>query len=134
MALTVYHPLEAVYAFHEKAETWILRRYPAAVVEAPGAERVRSPAWGETPVAVFPERQPRRERQTDAGQSAPETRTIYLRTQVRLTDTTTNQPTDVLFAPDGTAWQSYEDGRWDEARGYAVRLTRSGRRGMRPWL
>lgn len=131
--LNAYHPLEAVYKFHEAAETWILRRYTAQVGARPGAERVRV-AWAESPVAVFPERQPRRTEQLDAGQTAPERRTIYLRTRLRLTDTSTGQPTDVLFDPDGAAWQATEDGRWDEAKGYAVTLTRAGQRGLPPWV
>jgi hypothetical protein len=130
--LAAYLPLENVYAFHETAENWILRRYVPAVTSAAGAERRRA-AWGESVVAVFPERQPRRTLQVDGGQQAPEQRTVYLRTRLRLTDTTSTQPTDVLFDPNGCAWQATEDGRWDEARGYAVTLTRAGRRGMPPW-
>ena len=135
MPLTAYHPLEAVYAFHETAERWILRRYTQAVQVVAGSER-RLTTFAEKVVDVFPERQPRRVEQTDAGQQAPQRCTIYLRTEVRLPDTTTSPATatDVLFDPRGGAWQAYEDGRWDEARGFAVVLVRSGRRGVRPWV
>lgn len=132
MPLNAYHPLEAVYKFHEPAETWLLRRYPPQVAARSGAERVR-PAWAESTVAVFPQREPRRTVVLDAGQTAPEQRTVYLRTRLRLTDTSTGQATDVLFDPEGAAWQATEDGRWDEARGYAVILTRAGQRGVPPW-
>lgn len=132
MSLKVYHPLTAVYKFHEVAERWILRRFPPEVSARAGAERVR-PAAVESVVDVFPERRPRRTVQLDAGQTAPEQRIIYLRTRLLLTDTSTGQAADVLFAPDGTAWQATEDGRWDEALGYEVTVTRAGMRGVPPW-
>lgn len=134
MPLTAYHPLAAVYKLHETAERWILRRYPPGTAESPGAERVRLTPPGESFVNVFPERRPQQTVQQDAGQAAPEQRTIYLRTRIRTTDTSTGQPTDVLFDPEGKAWQATQEGRWDEARGYAVVLTRAGMRGQAPWV
>jgi hypothetical protein len=133
MPLAAYHPLEAVYKFHEAAETWILRRYLPQVVAQPGAERRRG-AWSERVVDVFPERRPESTLQLEAGQQAAQRMTIYLRTQLRMTDTADPQPSDVLFAPDGTAWQVVEDGRWDESKGYAPVVQRAGRRGQRPWV
>lgn len=132
MALTAYKPLAAVYDFHAKAERWILRRYAPQVVAQAGAERRRG-AWGENIIDVFPDRRGRRSAQDDAGQQNPDTRTIYTRTEIRVTDATTKQATDVLFDPRGGAWQAYSDGRWDEAQGYAVVLQRAGRRGQAPW-
>lgn len=134
MPLNAYAPLEAVYAFHEKAERWILRRYLPGVVVGAGAERTRR-AQTESVVDVFPERRPRRDVQQDPGQTAPQRCTVYLRTELRITDTSVTPPiaTDVLFDPRGGAWQAMEDGRWDEARGYAVVLQRAGSRGVPPW-
>jgi hypothetical protein len=131
--LTAYHPLEAVFKFHEPAETWILRRYNPQVQAVAGAERARV-AFSESAVAVFPERRPSTTQNADPGQTGTEGRTIYTRTPIRMTDTTTPQPSDVLFDPSGAAWQTFADGRWDEARGYAVTLTRAGRRGQAPWV
>lgn len=134
MALNAYKPLAQVYDFHATAERWILRRYAPQVVAQAGAERRRG-AWGESVVDVFPDRSGRRSVQGDPGQSNPDARTIYTRTQVRLTDITREnvQPTDVLFDPTGGAWVAVADGRWDEALGYAVELRRSGARGRSPW-
>ena len=132
MSLTAYLPLSDVYAFHEVAETWLLRRYNPQVQAAAGAERRRA-AFAESAVKVFPERAPSSTQNLDAGQANVERRTIYTRTRIMATDTTTAQATDVLFDPSGAAWQTYSDGRWDEARGYAVVLTRAGRRGLAPW-
>ena len=90
--------------------------------------------FAESFVDVFPERSPERTLQTDAGQQEAERRTVYTRTKLRMTDRTSDQPTDVLFDPEGGAWQVVEDGRWDEARGYAAVVQRAGRRGQRPWV
>lgn len=133
MPLLAYNPLEAVYAFHEVAEKWILRRYAPQVAAQPGAERRRG-VFGEQLVDVFPERRPETTRQADQGQQNVERRTIYSRTRFRMTDRTSNQPSDVLFDPDGNAWQAVEDGRWDEALGYAAVIERAGKRGQRPWV
>lgn len=133
MPLLAYTPLEAVYQFHEAAERWILRRYLPQVVAQPGAERRRG-GWAEMVVDVFPERRPEVTLQDDGGQRPAQRMTIYLRTQLRMTDTANPQPSDVLFAPDGSAWQVVEDGRWDESRGYAPVVQRAGRRGQRPWV
>lgn len=134
MALTAYLPLAQVYDFHAVAERWILRRYAPQVVAQPGAERRRG-AWSESVIDVFPDRSERKSVPDDAGQQNPDLRTIYTRTRIALTDTSPNnvQPTDVLFDPEGAAWQASADGRWDEALGYAVELTRAGQRGRVPW-
>ena len=133
MALTAYHPLAAVYDFHAKAERWILRRYNPQVSAQAGAERRRA-AFSEMVIDVFPVRDPDSTQQQDAGQVNVEKRTVYTRTRVDATDTTVPQPSDVLFDPEGAAWQTFADGRWDEARGYSVTLTRAGRRGQAPWV
>lgn len=133
MGLTAYLPLEAVYKFHEVAEQWVLRRYNPQVNATTGAE-CRRAAFAETVIAVFPVRDPDATQNLDAGQANVERRTIYTRTRVEMTDTTVPQPSDVLFDPSGAAWQAFGDGRWDEARGYAVVLTRAGRRGLAPWV
>lgn len=132
MTLTAYLPLEQVYKFHEPAEKWTLRRYAPQVTAQPGVERRRG-AWGESVIDVFPDRSGRNTVQGDPGQANPDACTVYTRTRLRLTDTTTQQATDVLFDPEGAAWQTHHDGRWDEARGYAVVLKRAGRRGQAPW-
>lgn len=136
MPLSAYLPLETVYAFHESAETWIWRRYPGAVEEAPGAERVRG-APVENPIALFRDRRTKSTLQRDAGQTAPQTCTVYTRVRLYTTQDSTDatQPADVLFNPaDGSAWQATSSGDWDEARGYAVTLTRAGVRGQAPWV
>lgn len=132
MPLTAYLPLEQVYVFHQAAERWVLRRYAQQVAAVPGAGRRRK-AYSETWVDVFPERNPKRTEQVDAGQQSPERRKVYLTTRLRLTDTTDATSSDVLFDPEGAAWTTSEDGRWDEARGYEVTLTRAGRRGLPPF-
>jgi hypothetical protein len=40
----------------------------------------------------------------------------------------------VLFDPEGNTWQAVEDGRWDEALGYAAVIERAGKRGVAPWV
>lgn len=132
MGLTAYLPLEAVYKFHEPAEVWILRRSNPQVKAVAGAER-RRPAFSESTIQVFPERRTTLTQNPDGGQTNVERRTIYTRTRILATDTTVPQPGDALFDPSGAAWQTFADGRWDEARGYAVALTRAGRRGQAPW-
>lgn len=135
MPLAAYLPLENVYAFHEPAETWIWRRYAQDVEEGPGGERVRGP-FVENPIALFRDRTSKTTAQADRGQTNPQTCTVY--TRVRLFTTqdaaTATQPADVLFDPqDLSAWQATSSGDWDEARGYAVTLTRCGVRGVQPW-
>lgn len=134
MALTAYLPLEAVYQFHETADSWILRRYDPMVEEADGAERTRS-TFQESIVDVFIDRSNKGDQQLVQGQTAPQTCTIYLRTRVLTTDTSVPQPADVLFEPStGRAWQALSTGEWDEARGFAVILKRAGMRGQSPWI
>lgn len=134
MALKAYLPLAQVYDFHASAERWILRRYAPQVTAQTGAERRRGD-WGEAVIDVFPDRSGRKSTQADGGQANPDARTIYTRTPIRLTDTTREnvQPTDVLFDPQGAAWQASNAGEWQEASGYAVELTRAGVRGRAPW-
>lgn len=134
MPLAAYLPIEMVYAFHESAETWIWRRYTGGVVEGPGGERVRPP-WVDNPIAIFRDRTAKGMQQKDAGQAAPQTCTVYTRTRLFTTQDAAQgvQACDVLFDPsDGSAWQATASGDWDEARGYAVTMTRSGTRG-REW-
>lgn len=135
MPLAAYLPLELVYAFHEPAETWIWRRYSAETVEGPGGERVRGP-YSENPIALFRDRSSKGTLQRDAGQGAPQTCVVYTRTRLFTTQDAAGatQPADVLFNPaDLSAWQATSSGDWDEARGYAVTLTRVGVRGQQPW-
>lgn len=135
MPLTAYLPLEQVYTFHESAETWIWRRYPGAVEEADGAERVRGTPT-ENLIAVFRDRTSKATAPRDAGQTAPQTCTVYTRTRLYTTQDSTDatHPADVLFNPtDLSAWQATASGEWDEARGYAVTLTLCGVRGQAPW-
>jgi hypothetical protein len=134
--LPAYLPLEAVYAFHEAAETWIWRRYVQQVDEAAGAERTRA-AWTENPISIFRDRSTKGDRQTDAGQRTSSTCVVYTRTKLVTTDDRPSDPTsaDVLFNPaDLSAWQATSSGDWDEARGYAVTLTWAGVRGRQPWV
>ena len=133
--LTAYRPLEAVYKFHEQAERWILRRYLPATAEADGAERTR-PAWGESVIDVFPDRSGKSTGSTNAGQTSPQTVVIYTRTRIVTTDSASDpvQGCDVAFDPAGRAWQATKSGDWDEARGFAVTMTRRGGRGLPPWM
>lgn len=136
MPLAAYLPLEQVYAFHEAAETWIWRRYVQAVDEAAGAERTRG-AWVENPIAIFRDRSGKGTAQADAGQRTSATCVVYTRTRLVTTDDRPDDPqaADVLFNPaDLSAWQATSSGDWDEARGYAMTLTRAGVRGRQPWV
>lgn len=135
MPLAAYLPLELVYAYHEPAETWIWRRYAGDVAEAPGGERVRGD-FAENPIAIFRDRSGKGTTQRDAGQAAPQTCVVYTRTKLFTTRDVAGspQPADVLFDPtDLSAWQATSSGDWDEARGYAVTMTRAGVRGQAPW-
>lgn len=137
--LAAYLPLQAVYAFHESAETWILRRYDSGAELGDGAERTR-PAWSETPIAIFRDRTASGTRNGDPGQAAPQTCTVYTRTRLLTTQDVGVQACDVLFDANpssktpGAAWQATASGDWDEALGYAVTLTRAGVRGAAPWV
>ena len=141
MPLAAYLPLETVYAFHEVAETWILRRYMVGVNLAAGAERTRPADFSETPVAIFRDRSTSGTANRDAGQDNPQTCVVYTRARLFTTNdaTTGDQSADVLFDANpqsktpGAAWQATSSGDWDEARGYAVTLTRCGQRGQAPW-
>jgi len=132
--LTAYLPLEAVYKFHEQAERWILRRYLPETAEADGAERTR-PGWSESVIDVFPDRTSKATGLTDAGQISPQTATIYTRSRIVTTDSASDpvQGCDVLFDPMMRGWQATASGDWDEARGFAVKLTRRGGRDLPPW-
>ena len=133
--LAAYNPLEQVYAFHEPAEQWILRRYVQQVEEAPGAERVRG-AFSESVIALFRDRSGKGQARRDAGQATVSTCVVYTRTRLLTTNDQPENPqaADVLFNPaDSSAWQATAAGDWDEAKGYAVTLTRVGVRGRAPW-
>ena len=138
MTLSAYAGLEAVYAFHEPAETWILRRYAATVQIADGAERTRPPLYSAAPIKVFRDRSSKATAQAVQGQRGASTNTIYTRTKLLTTDDQraggNPQPADVLINPaDGSMWQAVASGDWDEARGYAVRVERCGAIGAVPW-
>ncbi len=138
MPLAAYAGLEAVYAFHEAAETWILRRYAAAVSVEDGAARTRSPAFASQPIALFRDRSSKATTNAATGQQGPATQTIYTRVQLLTTDdqraAASPQPADVLANPaDGSTWQAVSSGDWDEARGYAVRVQRCGSVNTPPW-
>lgn len=140
MPLAAYLPLQTVYAFHEAAETWILRRFAPQVEIADGAARVRG-AWDESSVPVFRDRSTSGTSNADGGQVAPQTCVVYTRVRLYTTQDAAGavQPADVLFDANptsktpGAAWQATSTGDWDEALGYAVTLTRAGTRGEAPW-
>ena len=135
MPLTAYLPLENVYAFHEPAETWILRRYAPTAVIAAGFERVRGP-YVEQPLALFRDRTGRSTGTSTGGSTAPTTCVVYTRTRLRTTEDaqTAQQPADVLTDPQTRLqWQATASGDWDEARGFAVTLTKVGAVGGPPW-
>jgi hypothetical protein len=135
MPLTAYLPLENVYAFHEPAETWILRRYAAGTVVAAGMERVR-PAYVDQPIALFRDRTGRSTGTTPGGNTAPSTCVVYTRTRLRTTEDAqaAQQAADVLTDPQTRLqWQATASGDWDEARGFAVTLTKIGAVGGPPW-
>lgn len=128
MPLNSYLPLESVYKFHEQAENWILRRYTAQVTQSDGGERTR-PNWMESVVPVFVDRTAKSDLSLPQGQVGPQSCTVYLRTRVLTTDPSRPQPADVMFDPQGRAWQARGSGDWDEARGFATILDRVGKRG-----
>lgn len=141
--LAAYLPLEAVYKFHEVAESWILRRYAPGVNLADGAERTRPALFSETVVQVFRDRRTASTANRDVGQQAPQTCVVYTRSRLFTTQDSEAgggvQSCDVLFDASptsktpGAAWQATSSGDWDEALGYAVTLTRAGSRGTSPW-
>lgn len=135
MGLAAYLPLELVYAFHEPAEQWILRRYAPGTGLAPGAERTTT-TYASSPIAVFRDRTAKRTGNQDSGQTGPATCTVYTRTRLRTTSDVqgTPQPADLLVDPKtGNVWQATASGDWDEARGFAVTMTRQGAVGTPPW-
>lgn len=135
MGLTAYLPLEAVYAFHEPAEQWILRRYAPDTGIAAGAERTRT-TYASSVIALFRDRTAKRTGQGDPGQTGPATCTAYTRTRLYTTQDAqvSRQPADVLTDPQtGWQWQATASGDWDEARGFAVTLQRCGVVGQGPW-
>lgn len=135
--LAAYLPLETVYAFHEPAETWILRRYAPTVQVEAGAERTRPEAWTSVPIKVFRDRSNKATANAVQGQRGPGANTVYTRTKLYTTDDQragSPQPADVLTNPaDGSMWQAVSSGDWDEARGYAVRVERCGAVAASPW-
>ena len=102
--LTAYLPLELVYAFHEVAEWWTLRRYAVGVAGTDSGERVR-PAYNEVPVKLFRDPRSRTATQGDPGQADAHDCVVYLRARLRTVDRDTPQQTDVLFNAAGEAWQ-----------------------------
>jgi hypothetical protein len=135
MGLAAYLPLELVYAFHEPAEQWILRRYAPATAIAPGAERTTA-AYASSLVQVFRDRTAQRTGNEQQGQTAPATCVAYTRTRILCVQDVQGspQPADVLTDPQtGWTWQATAMGAWDEARGFAVTLTRCGTVGGPPW-
>lgn len=133
MALTAYFPLEAVYAFHEQAEWWVLRRYAPGVAVTPAGERVR-PGFAEVPVQVFRDPRARTAVNGDPGQADAHACTVYLRTRLRTVDRDAGpQQTDVLFNAAGEAWQAVGVDDWTDAKGCVTRLARFGVRGQGPW-
>ena len=84
---------------------------------------------------MFPDRSGKASGLTDAGQTSPQKTTIYTRSRIVTTDSANDpvQGCDVLFDPMGRGWQAMSSGDWDEARGFAVVLTRRGGRGLPPW-
>lgn len=135
MPLSAYLPLETVYAFHEPAEQWILRRYAPDTAIAAGAERTRT-TYAASVIQVFRDRSSKRAGLGDPGQTGPATCVAYTRTKLLTTTDmqVTRQPADVLTDPQtGYQWQATSSGDWDEARGYAVTLTRCGAVAQTPW-
>jgi hypothetical protein len=135
MPLTAYLPLENVYAFHEAAETWVLRRYAPSTAVAAGMERVRT-AYVEQPIAVFRDRSSKATGTNTGGNTGPATCVVYTRTRLRTTEDaqTAQQPADVLTDPaTRLQWQATSSGDWDEARGFAVTCTKVGAVGGPPW-
>jgi hypothetical protein len=135
MGLAAYLPLQQVYAFHEVAETWILRRYAPATAVASGAERTTT-TYVASLIAVFRDRTSQRTGNADQGQTAPATCTVYTRTRLLTTQDAQGQPqpADVLTDPaTGWQWQATAMGAWDEARGFVVTCTRVGVVGSPPW-
>ncbi len=135
MGLTAYLPLEQVYAFHEVAETWVMRRYAPSTGIAAGAERTTT-TFVASLIAVFRDRTSQRTGNQEQGQTGPATCTAYTRTRLLTTQDAQGspQPADVLTDPQtGWQWQATAMGAWDEARGFAVTLTRCGTVGGPPW-
>ena len=135
MPLTAYLPIEQAYAFHEAAETWVLRRDAAGTVVTAGMERVR-PAYVDQPIALFRDRTGKSTGTSPAGNTAPSTCVVYTRTKLRTTEDaqTAQQAADVLTDPQTRLqWEATASGDWDEARGFAVTLTKIGAVGGPPW-
>jgi hypothetical protein len=135
VGLTAYLPLEQVYAFHEPAEQWILQRYAPDTAIAAGAERTRT-IFASSLIQVFRDRTSKRTGLTDGGSTGPTTCVAYTRTRLLTTQDAqvTRQPADVLTDPQtGWQWRATASGDWDEARGFAVTLTRCGTIGGPPF-
>lgn len=133
MPLTAYFQLEQVYAFHEQAEWWVLRRYAPGVDVTAAGERIR-PAFVEVPVKVFRDPRSRTATNGDPGQADAHDCTVYLRTRLRTVDRDAGpQQTDVLFNAQGEAWQAVRVDDWTDAKGCCTRLVRFGVRSQAPW-
>lgn len=141
MTLTAYFPLGQVYAFHQVAEAWLLRRYAQTVtVDADGEPRV--PTWVEVPVQVFRDPRAQRALADDKGQTSAERCTVYAQTKMRITnaaDPAIPTASDVLFdvagvtGEIGSAWVAVEVKGWRDALGWETVLQRQGQRGSPPW-
>ena len=142
MPLNAYHPLRAVYAFHERAEVWLLRRYAQGVtVDADGEPRLG--AYVETRVNLFRDPRWQQSGQGDLGADSGEVCVVYSTTRLRPMDSDDPQaPTyhDVLFdvqgvtGASGAAWCVAVVGAWRDALGYEHKLVRQGQRGSPPWV
>ena len=138
--LSAYFPLTTVYAFHQAAETWILRRYASEVTVDEDGEP-RTGAWVEVPIPAF--RDPRAEAANpdDRGQVDAQRCVVYTQTKLRALDAGSEnpRPLDVLFdvggatGEPGSAWVVSEVRGWRDALGWEAVLVRQGRRGAAPW-
>lgn len=142
MTLTAYNPLEAVYSFHEKAETWMVRRYSQTITVDEYGEPKR-PVYAETTVPLFRDGRTQRAKKEDTGTTSGERCTVYLRHKLRVVDAAapdTPSFSDVLFdvqgftGEPGSAWVVVETKGWHLAKGFEHVLMRQGQRGSPPWV
>lgn len=138
--LAAYFPLTTVYAFHQPAETWILRRYASEVsVDVDGEPRTG--AWAEFPCPIFRAPPSQVAVPEDRGQVDAQRCVVYTQTRLRALDagSTDPRPLDVLFdvngvtGEPGSAWVVSEVRGWRDALGWEAALVRQGRRGAAPW-
>ena len=142
VTLTAYQPLRLVYAFHQAAERWILRRFAQAVtVDADGEARLGG--YAEAAIDIFRDPRARRAPATDKGQESASRCVVYSTTNLRTLDSSdpdNPRATDVLFdaagvtGVPGSAWVVAEVRGWRDALGWEVVLIRQGQRGFAPWV